>query len=189
MSMVQQVNTSMVWSRYHHLGPINTSWFTTPTGIPLRKGERIVVSGDYDGQYPHTRVMAIDHVYMAFGGRVPARCAPFPSDLRNENLDVPGRTAPPRVVVPLTGIGPDGRARTIARPPGATVQLGGSTTIRVGGFRFSQSNLSVPEGATLTWSFGDRRIKHDVTLANGPDGFAAPYSPATWASGPLGSRT
>ena len=160
----------------HEPGPINTSWFTTPTGIPVRKGERIVVSGDYDGQYPHTRVMAIDHVYMAFGGRVPPGCAPFPSDLRNENLDVRGRTAPPRVVVPLTGIGPDGKARTIARPPGATVQLGGSATIRVGGFRFSQSNLTIPEGATLTWSFGDRTIKHDVTLAYGPDGFAAPYS-------------
>ena len=160
----------------HEPGPINTTWFSTRKGIPLRRGERIVVSGDYDGEYPHTRVMAIDHVYMAFGGRPQAGCQPLPDDLRSRNIDVPGRAAPPRVVVPLTGIGPDGRARTIERPPGPTVQALTPATIVVGGFRFSQRNLSIPEGATLTWRFPDREVQHDVTLANGPDGFAAPYS-------------
>jgi plastocyanin len=160
----------------HEPGPINTSWFTTRKGIPLRKGERIVVSGDYDGQYPHTRVMAIDHVYMAFGGRMPAGCQPPPDDLKNRNSAVPGRPTPPRVVVPLTAIGPDGRAHTIARPPGPDVSVGPSATIVVGGFRFSQRNLTIPEGGTLTWRFPDRGIQHDVTVANGPDGFATPYS-------------
>ena len=160
----------------HEPGPINTSWFTTRKGIPVRRGERILVSGDYDGQYPHTRVMAIDHVYMAFGGQPPARCPPLPDDLKNRNIDVPGRTTPPRVVVPLTAIGPDGRAHTVARPPGPTVNVGPSAMIVVGGFRFSQRNLTVPEGGTLTWRFPDSGVQHDVTVANGPDGFAAPYS-------------
>ena len=44
-----------------------------------------------------------------------------PADLKNETIPVAGRGVAPVITVPLTGLGPDGRAHTIDGPPiGAT---------------------------------------------------------------------
>jgi plastocyanin len=159
----------------HEPGPINTSWFESASGIPVRKGEKLVVSGDYDGELPHVKVMAVMHVYMARASDVPAACAPMPSDLTNENISVPGRGQAPVVTVPLTGIGPNGKAQTIEDVPGKTKVLQGDGRVLVHDFSYSVSKLSIPLGASITWRFPDT-TSHDVTLANGPYGFSSPFS-------------
>jgi plastocyanin len=159
----------------HEPGPINTSWFKTVKGIPVVKGERIVVSGDYDDELPHVKVMAVMHVYMARDDHVSQSCDPMPDDLTNENIAVPGTGVAPVVTVPLTGIGADGKAETIDGPPGKTKVLNGSTNVLVHDFQYSDPKLSIPEGASITWRFPDT-TSHDVTLANGPYGFSSPFS-------------
>jgi plastocyanin len=161
----------------HEPGPINTSWFKTSTGIPVVKGERLRVSGDYDGELPHVKVMAVLHVYMARDRHASHACDPLPSDLTNENISVPGRDTAPVITVPLTGIGPNGRARTIEGPPGPVKVLNGSTSVRVHNYSFSRPKVSIPLGASITWRFPDTTA-HDVTLANGPFGFASLFSRA-----------
>jgi plastocyanin len=159
----------------HEPGPINTSWFTTPTGIPVQKGEPIRVSGDYDAERPHTKVMAVMHVYMAKDPRASQSCDPLPADLRNANLNAPGRWQAPVIEIPLTGYGPGGRAVTIDRPPGPTSVFAGSTKVTVHNFAFSLPNLSIPQGASITWRFPDT-VAHDVTMASGPFAFSSPFS-------------
>jgi plastocyanin len=134
------------------------------------------VSGDYDGELPHVKVMAVMHVYMA-KARVSHDCGPLPADLKNEAIGVPGRDVAPVVKVPLTGLGPDGRARTIDGPAGPTKVLKGSTKVLVHNFSFSVPKLSIPLGAKITWRFPDT-TSHDVTLANGPLGFSSLFSRA-----------
>jgi plastocyanin len=161
----------------HEPGPIDTSWFTTRTGIPVVKGETIVAAGSYDGQFPHVKVMSVMHLYMARAKHVPHDCEPLPRDLVNTNRKVPGRLVAPRIVVPLTGIGPGATAQTIDRPPGPDQWLDGATDVTVSNFAFSVPNLSIPQGASITWRFPDS-IAHDVTLANGPVGFSSLFSRA-----------
>jgi plastocyanin len=161
----------------HEPGPINTSWFETSTGIPVVKGERIRVSGDYDGQRPHVKVMAVMHVYMARDSSVSHDCAPLPSDLTNRNIDVPGRTKAPVIRVPLTAIGADGKAHTIESVPGRVKVKPGDAKVLVHDFQFSEPKLSIPLGAKITWRFPDT-TSHDVTLANGPVGFSSLFSRA-----------
>jgi plastocyanin len=79
--------------------------------------------------------------------------------------------------VPLTGIGPDGRARTISGPPGPTKKLYGNTSVLVHNYAYSKPKLSIPVGARIKWRFPDP-VSHDVTLANGPLGFASLFSRA-----------
>jgi plastocyanin len=155
----------------HEPGPINTSWFTTAQGIPLAKGERISVVGDYDAVNPHTRVMAIDHVYMTLRGKRPAGCEPLPADLLNLHAMVPGRSQPPFVPIPLTGLDAAGLAQTIDRPPGPLTTVSGPVTVPVLGRAFRTPNLSIATGATVTWAFADP-VRHNVTVASGPDGQA-----------------
>jgi plastocyanin len=161
----------------HEPGPINTSWFKTSTGIPVIKGEPIKVSGDYDGERPHVKIMAVMHVYMARAKHVSHQCGPLPADLKNETISAPGRDIAPVITVPLTGIGPDGRARTIDGPPGPETVLGGSASVLVHNYAFSRPKLSIPLGARITWRFPDT-TSHDVTLANGPLGFSSLFSRA-----------
>jgi plastocyanin len=159
----------------HEPGPINTSWLMSKQGVPVHKGEPIRVSGEYDAERPHVRVMSVMHIYMARANDVPAGCAPLPSDETNENIDVPGRTVAPVVRVPLTGIGPDGHAQTIDGPPGRTKIFNGDAKVLVHDFNYSVPKLSIPQGAKITWRFPDT-TSHDVTLANGPFGFSSPFS-------------
>ena len=159
----------------HEPGPINTSWFETSKGIPVVKGERIKAVGDYDGELPHVKVMAVMHVYMARDSSASHGCDPLPGDLTQKVLDVPGRTEAPVVKVPLTAIGSDGKAHTVNGIPGKFRVLDGNTRVRVHDFAYSAPKLSIPQGASITWKFPDT-TSHDVTLANGPMGFSSPFS-------------
>jgi plastocyanin len=160
----------------HEPGPIDMSWWNSATGVPVRKGEPLRVNARYDGEMPHTRAMGILHAYFAPSeAGADSECGELPADAvrRDEGRD--GVDEPPKVVVPLTGLDRRGRARTIKRPPGPLHVLDSSALIPVRGFSFAQRNLSIPLGASLTWRFFGTRDVHNVTLANGPEGFGSQH--------------
>jgi plastocyanin len=136
-------------------------------GVPVVKGETLNVSADYDGQYNHAGVMGIMHLYMARGGVPGAPCAPMPGDVTNTQFRTDGRTAPPHVEIPLSALDDNGRLTTIDHPPGPLFTLQTGTTIPITGEAFPKANLSIPEGATVTWRFIDH-VKHKLFPASGP---------------------
>jgi plastocyanin len=157
----------------HEPGPIATSTFRSPTGMAVRGGDLLRAVAEYDGARPHPAVMAMLHVYVARDALpAPERCGPPPDDATNTLPAVLGRSDPPDWRVPLTGLDGSGRARTISAPPGRPVRSDGDTTVDVTGFRFDRPRLSVPAGATVRWRFDDP-VLHNVTVANGPSGFAS----------------
>lgn len=156
----------------HEPGPIDMSWVQTATGIPVGAGEPLRLTSYYDGELPHTRVMGIMHLYVAHDPAVGPTCDPLPADLQNIRLAYPGRTAPPRVKVPLTGLTARGRARRISRPPGRWERRDGNVRLLIRDFSFVFPNLSVPLGAKLRWNFRGP-VSHNVTVASGPVGFSS----------------
>ncbi|HEX8122138.1 MAG TPA: plastocyanin/azurin family copper-binding protein [Solirubrobacteraceae bacterium] len=158
----------------HEPGPISSSLLTTPTGVPVEKGERLRITTHYDAQTMHVRAMGIMHVYIAPGRKPQDPCAALPADKTEVLQKDGGRLAPPAWTVPLTGIGPDGRATTIDRPPGRIRHYDAprTITIDVTSPRFELNNLDVPAGTTVRWRFDDE-LKHDVTVADGPFGFSS----------------
>jgi plastocyanin len=159
----------------HEPGPIDMSWAQTSTGIPIAKGEPLRVTARYDAERPHTRAMAIMRVYVAHGRGAAATCAALPANLENRRLEAPGRNGAPRFRVPLTGIDERGQARSIVAPPGARARTEGDVTVRVSEHQFRERNLSVPLGARVSWRFDDEDL-HNVTIADGPLGFASQNS-------------
>jgi hypothetical protein len=160
----------------HEPGPIGTDWVETAKGIPVARGERIRVTSLYDDEWLHTRVMGIMHVYVAptrRRGRTP-RCTPLPDDVRVFRRGGPGTDIAPHVPVPLTGLDPDGKAITILRPPGPLYIFRYLDGVKVGirDTSLSMRNLRVPRGELVTWRSGDRQL-HDITVADGPTGFAS----------------
>ena len=71
----------------HEPGPMDTHYFLSKTGIAIRKGEKIRLTGAYDAEHPHPRVMSIMHVYLARDPRPPqglrgaARRHPLPPEV------------------------------------------------------------------------------------------------------------
>jgi plastocyanin len=158
----------------HEPGPIAMSGTLSSQGFPVARGQRIKLTANYDNQLPHMRVMGISIVYVAPTDQPVDGCGPLPADARTFQTPLPHRNVAPRFVVPLTGIAPSGAARTILRPPGRTVTLSSGSSIRVSSFYFSRPNVQVKRGAVLNWLFGPGPILHNVTLADGPTGFASP---------------
>jgi plastocyanin len=156
----------------HEPGPINMSGFTSSKGYPVRRGEKLRLDANYDGELLHTRVMGILVVFMATDSSVKAtsKCKQ-PSDLRNWGPEQKGRTKPPRFTVPLTGL-KNGIARRISAPPGQRVRLASGSSIEVGDRFFSKHNVLVSSGSILKWKFDSKQL-HNVTVANGPRGFAS----------------
>jgi plastocyanin len=158
----------------HEPGPISTGWQLSKAGIPVRKGELLNVTGDYDQSEPHGRVMAITHLYVARDSSVPAGCAPLPSDIRTVWSRAHGRSLPPHVMIPLSRLDSRGRVVSVARPPGAEVVSDASdTTVGTTLQAFAPANLSIRTGASVTWRFDDD-LAHNVSLASGPRGIYSP---------------
>lgn len=159
----------------HEPGPIDMSWWHSATGIPVRQGEALKVSALYDGELPHSRTMGIMHAYFApaapGSGFEPA-CPRLPADAQQVDEGRDGVALPPRFKVPLIGLDRRGRPKPISRPPGRLVRRDRGMTLPVRGFDFGLRNLSIPMGAALTWRFMGRQL-HNVTLANGPEGFGS----------------
>ena len=163
----------------HEPGPIGMSGFNTATGIPVNKGQTIRVNSLYDNLQPHTRVMGIYVFYVAEDpGSVSAaqECGDMPGDAEYTpgTNGVAGRSTPVPFTVPLVGLDSQGKAVNIDGPPGAFLSLGSLTgNVTVGERYFSQPNLKVKPGTTLTYSISGNE-SHNVTLANGPEGFGSP---------------
>ncbi|HEX8075976.1 MAG TPA: plastocyanin/azurin family copper-binding protein [Thermoleophilaceae bacterium] len=159
----------------HEPGPISMSGLYSQKGYPVERGQRIRLTSRYDNFLPHTRVMGIVGMYLA-PQEVPPGCSQPPDDIATiqpaQAAGIPFRTDTPAFRVPITGIGRDGRARAIKRPPGRTVRVKSGATVNVRNFSFAKPNLSLAKGSTLDWRFGPDTL-HNVTLANGPRGFSS----------------
>jgi plastocyanin len=158
----------------HEPGPVATGWQLSKTGIPVRKGEMLNVTGDYDQSEPHGRVMAITHLYVARDNSAPAECSPLPSDVRTVWTRRIGRSLPPRVTIPISRLNAQGRVVSVDRPPGNEVVTDATdTTVSSALGGFGPANLSIPSGASVTWRFDDA-LSHNVSLASGPRGVYSP---------------
>ncbi len=157
----------------HEPGPINMSGFGTPTGIPIAAGQKVRLSSEYDNSRAHTRVMGISVVYLAPDPSVTDGCAPLPGDIQTVGTSEPGRHAPPKFEVPLTGLDADGNAIEIDGPPGKLERMRNGGTVDVGDRFFSKPNIEVDKGAELRWRFNGSEL-HNLTLANGPLGIGSP---------------
>jgi hypothetical protein len=157
----------------HEPGPIATEWVTS-SGVPVRRGERLVATAVYEDSRPHTRAMGIWHLYLAPGGPSPDACPQLPGDVSGDLPPIPGRPDPPAVTVPLTGIDARGRAVPMLTPPGPLLRRASSASVRVGDTSYSVRRLSIGLGGRVRWNFRDPDL-HDVTLASGPVGFASPW--------------
>src|SRR4051794_2117015 len=159
----------------HEPGPIAMSGYLSSQGFPVAQGQPIKLTATYDDALPHTRVMGISMIYVAPSDTPVDGCGPLPSDVQKFTTPLPHRTAPPRFVVPIVGIGPDGKAHDISHPPGPTSRLGSGSTIGVRNFFFSKPNVVVKRGAELNWAINATQGElHNVTLASGPRGFGSP---------------
>jgi plastocyanin len=154
----------------HEPGPAFMSGFQTQKGIPVTPDQPLRLTARYDAELTHPRVMGIFVVYYVPDASVKDACGPLPDDVRTSKADFPGRSKPPRFVVPLTGLDRQGKAHAILRPPGATKRLRSGAKIDVGNYYFGTRNISIPRGATLNWDFKGSNL-HNVTVANGVRGF------------------
>lgn len=159
----------------HEPGPIATGYFLSPTGIAVRRGEVLRVTGRYDAELPHPRVMAITHVYVAKDADAPRGCAPLPEDARTLWSRTDGRAAVAPMQVPLTRVDARGNPFEIPFAGGPLVEGGASTPVEVARSAFSPSNLTIPSGARVTWRFRDRTT-HNVLSANAPRAVDSPYT-------------
>jgi plastocyanin len=156
----------------HEPGPIDMSRFRSAEGIPVTAGQQLKLSSNYYNDTPHVRAMGLMLVYVAPDPTIVDGCGALPDDVETLRTTTPGRPKAPAFHVPITAPGRDGIARTIKAPPGRMRVLHGGANVTVGDLFFSRRNLSVPRGATITWT-APGPTHHDVTLANGPYGFSS----------------
>ena len=157
----------------HEPGPIATGHFLSKTGLPVRKGELLRVTGRYDRSRPHSRVMAIAHVYVAVDRNASRHCGPRPRDAHIHWTRRDGSAQAPVVTVPLSTVDRFGRVHEIERPAGdQRVVTAANAVVHLRGSLFAPANLSVPRGARIRWLFDDV-VKHNVSIANGPRNVAS----------------
>jgi len=159
----------------HEPGPIATGYFLSPTGIPVRRGEVLRVTGSYDAELPHPRVMAITHVYVAKDADAPRGCEPLPADGQTVWTRTDGRAAVAPTQVPLTRLDDRGAPIEIPFAGGRLVDGGPDAAVDVEDFAFRPSNLTIPSGGRVTWRFRDRDM-HNVLSANAPRAVDSPLT-------------
>jgi plastocyanin len=162
----------------HEPAPRSMSVVTSKAGWAVRKGDRLRVTSSYSNEHPHSAVMGIMHLYIAAGKGRTERCPAAPPDAQVHRLaflGAPGRAEPPVEVPQLSELDSSGVAQPIEGPlAGPLKTLSGDATVDIKNVSFRPRRLSVPRGAVVRWRFSDP-IRHDVTLAAGPRGFASPY--------------
>ena len=128
----------------HEPDPKGISWWQSATGWPIRAGEKLKVTAAYDGSRPHTRVMGIDHVYIAPPGAPAPRCAPAPRDAEILGPGFDGaRWQPPNVALTLARLGKDGLARPSTSGMGDPRAVAGDAKVTVDGYAFRPDHLEV----------------------------------------------
>ncbi len=136
----------------HEPGPAHMTSWSDPAGIPVAAGETLRLRAVYDNSRPHMRVMGIMIVWLAPGSA--AACTPSPA--LSDPLYDPAPT--PRVFQPL-----------LRSPVGKVTRV---RQTAVSDFSFRNQRVELGAGTTFRWRFlGTER--HDVTLANGPEGLAS----------------
>ncbi len=160
----------------HEPGPIGMSAFKSLSGIPVTDGQTIRLNSIYDDLQPHTRVMGIMVLYLApdpAGGPTPAVCGGAPGDMvYGSGTNLPGRSSPVPFKVPLTGLDANRNPFEIEGPPGEMKTLGTGSVVNVGDRFFSEGNITLQTGSSLTYAFNGNE-EHNVTLANGPLGIGS----------------
>ena len=168
----------------HEPGPVGMSAFrvpgagaSNPPGIPVANGQTLRLNSIYDNLQPHTRVMGIYVVYVAprLGTDPPLdQCGgPPPGTVVGPGTETPGRPGPVPFRVPLTGLDNNLNAVEIDGPPGPFKTLSNGATITVGDRFFSEPNVRIRPGTSLTYRFSGNEL-HNLTLANGPLGIGSP---------------
>ncbi len=136
----------------HEPGPAHMTSWSDAAGIPVAAGETLRLRAVYDNSRPHMRVMGIMIAWLA-PGATPA-CAPTPA--LSDPLHDPAPT--PRIFQPL-----------LRSPVGKVARV---TQTAVSDFSFRNQRVELKAGSRFQWRFlGTER--HDVTLANGPEGLAS----------------
>ena len=157
--------------KLHEPGPIDMRAFSTSAGIPVSAGERLRLSSRYENTRPHVRVMGIAHLYLAPPSGPTPFCGGAPADLAYTSPPA-GRSKPPRFKVPLTRLGPGGRAVSVKKLPGKLRTVKNGATTVVGDRFFSRPNVRIKRGRRLNWVFSGGEL-HNLTLANGPVGIGS----------------
>ena len=82
---------------------------------------------------------------------------------------------PPKVALTLARLDADGIARSTTTGAGKRRSVVGRVaSVFVRDFTYGPEQLTIRRGATVRWHFADN-VDHDVTLADGPRGFASPW--------------
>ena len=158
----------------HEPGPFDTSAFRSRTGIPVRRGERLRLTGAYDAELPHPRVMSIMHVYVA-RGPAPRGCAPLPADRRQTRKYEP---LPARAAAGARAAQRPRRARSQLRDPRAAVarpaaaRRSASVAVRDDGF--SPAARAPPRRLAADLALHGRRRRTTSLFANGPSLVGSP---------------
>jgi plastocyanin len=156
----------------HEPGPINMSQFRSVAGIPVAAGELLTLTSRYDNERPHTRAMGLMVAYLAPDPALTEPCGPLPADVEVLKTTTPGRAFAPISRIRIYDWNGTGTAVQVPGPPGRLVTVDGDATVVADDQRFATGNLSVPAGATVSWSFPGA-VVHNVTVADGPEGFSS----------------
>jgi plastocyanin len=153
----------------HEPGPVSTRYFLSAAGIPVRRGQKLRITGLYDNEYPRARVMSIMHVYVAPSRSAPAQsCPPLPADRREVRLRRDGSFDPPYVPIPFNVLGDDGTSiQQIDHLPGNASVFGGPATVALRDNQFVPAKISIPAGASIRYRWQDP-VRHNVLYASGP---------------------
>lgn len=80
------------------------------------------MTGSYDAELPHPRVMAITHVYVAKDAAAPRGCEPLPADAQTHWTRTDGRATVEPMQVPLTRLDAGGNPIEIPFAGGPLVE-------------------------------------------------------------------
>ena len=80
----------------HEPGPVDTRYFLSQSGIQVRRGETLTLTGPTTTPSRTRGVMSIMHIYLAKRAAPATQdCAPLPADARQLVKDEPVRLEPP----------------------------------------------------------------------------------------------
>ncbi len=157
----------------HEPGPINMSQFRSVRGIAIAEGEQLKLVSRYDNEYPHSRAMGLMLTYLAPDPAVKkTTCRKLPRDIEVLKTKHKGRKKVPPRQISIYDWSKKGKAIEAPGPRGETEFATGDATVVADNLSFTAGNISLPRGASITWSFPGE-VLHNVTLANGPEGFSS----------------